>query len=321
MDDAELRDQAGGLDDALDSDALDEITDVAAEIDAVEVEVAPHRKPGTGRIVVVGTPIGNLGDLSPRSVAALESADVVACEDTRRTGRLLVHAGIPKKQLLRLDDHTEQRCAGGLVALAAAGAVVAVASDAGMPGLSDPGSVVVSAAIEAGVAVEVIPGPFAGAVAAVGSGLLDASGRFCFEGFLPRKGPGRRERIAALVDERRTTVLYEAPHRLATTMADLRDALGADRVVALCRELTKLHEETWRGTLDAAVARCAEVAPRGEYVVVLAGAPEPVQVDDEALRAALDAELEAGATRRDAATAVAARFGVAPNRVKRILNG
>lgn len=276
--------------------------------------------PGRGRIVVVGTPIGNLGDLSPRAVAAFESADVVACEDTRRTGRLLVHAGVPKKQLLRLDDHTELRSAAGLVALAAAGAVVAVASDAGMPGLSDPGAVVVAAAADAGVTVEVIPGPFAGAVAAVGSGLLDASGRFCFEGFLPRKGPVRRERIAALVDERRTVVLYEAPHRLAATLADLAAALGADRAVALCRELTKLHEETWRGTLAQAVDRCGEVDPRGEYVLVLAGAPEPDEATDDVLRAALDAELDGGATRRDAATSVAQRFGVAPNRVKRLLN-
>ncbi len=308
--------------DRFDADAIEpDVIDLAEVLGVDEVETSSHRTPGTGRIVVVGTPIGNLADLSPRAIEALNSADVVACEDTRRTGRLLVHAGVPKKHLLRLDDHTEQRSAAGLVALAVAGAVVAVASDAGMPGLSDPGSVLIAAAIDAGVSVEVIPGPFAGAVAAVGSGLLDASGRFCFEGFLPRKGPVRRERIGALVDERRTAVLYEAPHRLATTLADLLDALGSDRGVALCRELTKLHEQTWRGTLGEAVARCAEVDPRGEYVVVLAGAAEPAPVDDDVLRAALDVELGRGATRRDAASTVAGRYGVAPNRVKRLLNG
>lgn len=274
-----------------------------------------------GRVVVVGTPIGNLGDLSPRAVAALEGADVVACEDTRRSGRLLQHAGIPGKRLVRLDDHTEAAVTADLVARAAAGDRVALVSDAGLPGLSDPGAVLVAAAWSAGVAVEVVPGPFAAAVGLVGSGMLEPSGRFCFEGFLPRKGPARRTRIAALVGEERTTVLYEAPHRLRSTMEDLRDALGADRRVALCRELTKLHEETWRGSLGDAVARCAEVEPRGEFVVVLAGAEPPPDVTDDELRRALERELETGASRRDAAATVAARFDVAPNRVKRLLSG
>lgn len=274
-----------------------------------------------GRVVVVGTPIGNLGDLSPRAVAALEGADVVACEDTRRSGRLLQHAGVPGKRLVRLDDHTEAAVTADLVARAAAGDRVALVSDAGLPGLSDPGAVLLAAAWSAGVAVEVVPGPFAAAVGLVGSGMLEPSGRFCFEGFLPRKGPARRTRIAALVGEERTTVLYEAPHRLRSTLEDLRDALGADRRVALCRELTKLHEETWRGSLGDAVARCAEVEPRGEFVVVLAGAEPPPDVTDDELRRSLDRELETGASRRDAAATVAARFDVAPNRVKRLLSG
>ncbi len=274
-----------------------------------------------GRVVVVGTPIGNLGDLSPRAVAALEGADVVACEDTRRSGRLLQHAGVPGKRLVRLDDHTEAAVTADLVARAAAGDRVALVSDAGLPGLSDPGAVLLAAAWSAGVAVEVVPGPFAAAVGLVGSGMLEPSGRFCFEGFLPRKGPARRTRIAALVGEERTTVLYEAPHRLRSTLEDLRDALGADRRVALCRELTKLHEETWRGSLGDAVARCAEVEPRGEFVVVLAGAEPPPDATDDELRRALDRELGTGASRRDAAATVAARFDVAPNRVKRLLSG
>ncbi len=274
-----------------------------------------------GRVVVVGTPIGNLGDLSPRAVAALEGADVVACEDTRRSGRLLQHAGVPGKRLVRLDDHTEAAVTADLVARAAAGDRVALVSDAGLPGLSDPGAVLLAAAWSAGVAVEVVPGPFAAAVGLVGSGMLEPSGRFCFEGFLPRKGPARRARIAALVGEERTTVLYEAPHRLRSTLEDLRDALGADRGVALCRELTKLHEETWRGSLGDAVARCVEVEPRGEFVVVLAGAEPPPDATDDELRRSLDRELETGASRRDAAATVAARFDVAPNRVKRLLSG
>lgn len=277
--------------------------------------------PATGRLVVVGTPIGNLGDLSPRAVEAFASADVVACEDTRRTGRLLASAGVSPGRLVRVDEHTEAAVAEQLVSRLCSGEVVALASDAGLPALSDPGSVLVAAAVEAGVVVEVVPGPFAGAVALVGSGLADRSGRFCFEGFLPRKGPSRRERLAELSGERRTIVLYEAPHRLAATLADLAGALGSDRRVAVCRELTKLHEETWRGTLDGALARCAEVEPRGEHVLVIDGAPRPAEVDDDVLLAALDAALAAGATRRDAAAAVAERHGVAPNRVKRLLSG
>jgi len=282
---------------------------------------------GTGRprLVAVGTPIGNLGDLSPRAVHALAAADVVACEDTRRTGRLLAHAGVRAPELVRLDEHTESGLAPVLVERIRAGAVVALATDAGMPALSDPGARLVAAAVDAGVTVEVVPGPFAGAVGMVASGLLDPSGRFCFEGFLPRKGSARAERLEELVGERRTVVLYEAPHRLARTVADLARVLGPDRGVALCRELTKLHEELWRGTLAEAVVHtdvdAGGTEPRGEYVVVVEGAAPPPEVDDDALRAALDAELTGGATRRDAASVVAARFGVAPNRVKRLLTG
>lgn len=271
-----------------------------------------------GRLVLVGTPIGNLDDLSPRAAAAFGAAAVVACEDTRRTGRLLSHLGVRAPKLVRLDDHTEADVAAALLDRVAAGDVVAVASDAGMPGLSDPGARLVALAVERGLRVEVVPGPFAAAVALVGSGLLDPSGRFCFEGFLPRKGPARATRLAELVGERRTVVLYEAPHRLARTLADLREALGGDRRVALCRELTKLHEETWQGTLTEAIGRCEDREPRGEYVVVLDGAAPAPELDDGQLVAALQAELAAGSSRRDAAAAVAERFGVAPNRVKRL---
>jgi 16S rRNA (cytidine1402-2'-O)-methyltransferase len=277
--------------------------------------------PGAGRLVLVGTPIGNLDDLPPRAAAAFGLASVVACEDTRRTGRLLHHLGVRAPRLVRLDDHTELEVAGGLLERVRAGEVVAVASDAGMPGLSDPGARIAELAIDQGLRVEVIPGPFAAAVALVGSGLLDPSGRFCFEGFLPRKGATRAARLAELVGERRTIVLYEAPHRLARTLSDLGQRLGGDRRVALCRELTKLHEESWRGTLDDAVARCDEIEPRGEYVVVVEGAAPPVEVDDEQLVTAIESELAAGVSRRDAAAAVAERFGVPPNRVKRLLTG
>jgi 16S rRNA (cytidine1402-2'-O)-methyltransferase len=281
----------------------------------------PPRPGPRGRLVVVGTPIGNLGDLSPRAVEALAAADVVACEDTRRTGRLLGHAGITAPHLVRVDAHTESERAGGLLDRVAAGGVVALVSDAGMPGLSDPGGAVVAAARERGLEVEVVPGPFAGAVALVSSGLLGADGRFTFEGFLPRSGSGRSRRLDALREEQRVVVLYEAPHRLERTLGDLVGVCGTDRPVALCRELTKLHEETWRGTLAEAVTHVADVVPRGEYVVVLAaGAPPPAPGDDD-VRAALADALAGGATRRDAASAVAAALDVPVNRVKRLLTG
>ncbi len=273
----------------------------------------------SARLVLVGTPIGNLGDASPRTAEALADADVVCCEDTRRSGRLLAHLGVRAPELVRLDEHTEVERIDRLVERIRAGEVVAVVTDAGLPGLSDPGARLAERVAAEDLLVEVVPGPFAGAVAVAGSGLLDPSGRFCFEGFLPRKGSARSQRLVELVGERRTIVLYEAPHRLARTLADLVAALGPERRVALCRELTKLHEEYWRSTLAEAVEHCEAVAPRGEYVVVVDGAPEPAPLDDDTLREQLRAELAAGATRRDAASAVAARHGIAPNRLKRLL--
>ena len=275
---------------------------------------------GPARLVLVGTPIGNLEDLSPRVAAAFAAADVLACEDTRRTGRLLAHLGLRVPRLVRFDDHAEPTAAPELLRTVREGGVVAVASDAGMPALSDPGARLVAMAAEEGLTVEVVPGPFAGAVGLVASGLLDPSGRFCFEGFLPRKGAARAERLAELVGERRTIVLYEAPHRLERTLGDLADTLGADRRTALCRELTKLHEEVWRGTLGEAIEHCAATAPRGEYVVVVDGSAPPPEVPDDVLRDELRTELTHGASRRDAAAAVAQRHGIAPNRVKRLLH-
>lgn len=273
-----------------------------------------------GRIVLVGTPIGNLGDIAPRATEALGAADVIACEDTRRTGRLLQHLGIPAPRLVRMDEHTEAAVSGAMVKAASRGQRVAVVTDAGMPGLSDPGGRMVVDAVAAGVPVEVVPGPFAGAAAVVLSGLLDPAGRFAFEGFLPRKGADRQRRLAELAVERRPVVIYESPHRVVNTVDDLVRACGADRRLALCRELTKLHEETWRGTLADAAVHLTVAAPRGEYVLVLDAAPPPPPASDEEVVAALTERLHAGVSRRDAATEVAASLGVAPNRVKRLAN-
>jgi 16S rRNA (cytidine1402-2'-O)-methyltransferase len=259
-------------------------------------------------LVLVGTPIGNLGDLSPRAVEALSAADAICCEDTRRTGRLLQHAGVARRPLMVVNDHTEAGAVEGVLARLAAGERVAVVTDAGMPGISDPGERLVQAAVAAGHRVEVVPGPSAAVTALVASGL--PAGRFAFEGFLPRKGSGRTARLAEVAAERRTVVLYEAPHRLPRTLADLARACGPERRVAIGRELTKLHEETWRGTLGEALDWVADHEPRGELVVVLDGAPAPPAPEAADIEAAVQARLDAGDTPRDAAAAVAGALGV-----------
>jgi 16S rRNA (cytidine1402-2'-O)-methyltransferase len=267
----------------------------------------------TGRLVLVGTPIGNLADLSPRAVEVLGTADLVVCEDTRRTGRLLQAAGVTAKKLLAAHDHNEVAQIGGVLERLRAGETVAIVSDAGMPGISDPGERMVRAAAEAGIEVVVVPGPSAAIAALVASGL--PTGRFAFEGFLPRSGSGRTERLAALVGERRTIVLYEAPHRLARTIADLASVLGGDRRVAFGRELTKLHEEVWRGTLDEAVARVEAVEPRGEHVLVVDGAPAAETATDDQLTAAVLRMIDDGLSTRDAVAEVAQTYDVSKRRV------
>lgn len=260
----------------------------------------------------MATPIGNLGDLAPRAIEALASADVVACEDTRRTGRLLEHAGVRAPRLLVVNDHTEPTQVRTVLDLLDAGQRVAVVTDAGTPGISDPGERLVAAAANAGHVVEVVPGPSAAVAALVASGL--PAGRFCFEGFLPRKGSGRRERLVALAAEPRTMVFYEAPHRVPRTLADLAEALGPTRRVTIARELTKLHEELWRGSLEGAQAWAEEHPPRGEFVLVVAGAPAAAPAEDADIVAALEAELAGGASKRDAAVSVAVALGVPKRR-------
>jgi 16S rRNA (cytidine1402-2'-O)-methyltransferase len=261
-----------------------------------------------GRLVLVATPIGNLGDLSPRAVAALGAADVVACEDTRHSRTLLHHAGINVRRLVAVHAHNEQEQADRLVAEMAGGATVACITDAGTPGISDPGERLVATAIAAGITVEAVPGPSAVITALVISGLPTA--RFCFEGFLPRKGRERNDRLAELAAERRTTVLYEAPHRVVATVDDLLTACGGVRTLVIARELTKRFEEVWRGSLSDAPDRVGSGAPRGEYVLVLEGAPPaPPAGDDEIVRA-LQAAKAAGASTRDAVDEVAIVLGV-----------
>jgi len=268
---------------------------------------------GAGTLVLVSTPIGNLGDLSPRALEALGQADLVYCEDTRRTRGLLTHAGLKGVRLMSLHGHNEMARVEAVLAHLAEGRTVAVVSDAGTPAVSDPGGRLVSAAAAAGATVTTVPGPSAVLAALVVSGL--PTDRFCFEGFLPRRGGERRRRVEAVAGDARTAVLFEAPGRLAATLGDLLEACGPERGVVVARELTKLHEEVWRGTLAEASATFAERDVRGEVVVVLAGDPEADRApDDPDIVEALRARLEAGDSLRDAAGLVAGAMGVSRRR-------
>jgi len=266
-----------------------------------------------GALVLVGTPIGNLGDLSPRAVEVLGSADVVCCEDSRRTGRLLQHAGVRARELLVVNDHNEAQRVGEVLLRLSRGERVAVVTDAGMPGISDPGERLVAAAARDGFVVEVVPGPSAAVAALVASGL--PTGRFVFEGFLSRKSGARRSRLESLVDEERTLVFYEAPHRLAATLGDLADVLGGWRRVAVARELTKLHEEVWRGHLSEAVTWAESAPVRGEIALVVQGQVRRGPPSAEEVEAAVAARLAAGESVRDASAAVAAELGVPKRQV------
>jgi 16S rRNA (cytidine1402-2'-O)-methyltransferase len=262
-----------------------------------------------GSLVLVGTPIGNLGDLSPRAVEELRTADVIAAEDTRRTRALLTHAGIPAGRRLRaVHARNEAAAADRIVGEIRGGNRVAVVTDAGMPGISDPGAQLVRACLDAGLGVEAVPGPSAALTAVVLSGL--PSDRFVFEGFLPRKGRARAERIAALADEPRTSVLFEAPGRVRATLADLAAACGPHRPVAVARELTKVFEDVWRGTLGDATRHAERTEPRGEHVVVVGPAPERAPPGDAEIEAAVRASLADGRSARDAASDVANALGV-----------
>lgn len=259
----------------------------------------------TGTLWLVATPIGNLGDLPPRAVEILGSAALVCCEDTRRTGRLLQHAGVRAHRLAVTNDHTEFERVADVIAALGDGHDVAIVSDAGTPGISDPGARLVKAAIDAGHTVSAVPGPVAAITALTISGL--PTDRFVFEGFLPRRGRERRDRLASISVEPRTVVLYEAPHRIERTIADLAAACGDDRPAVVCRELTKLYETVVRGPIGSIDLG----NPRGEYVIVLGGAPaETEAIDDDRIVDALRAELATGVSTRDAVAAVADRLDV-----------
>jgi 16S rRNA (cytidine1402-2'-O)-methyltransferase len=264
----------------------------------------------SGRLYLVGTPIGNLGDLTDRARETLQAVDVLAAEDTRRTGRLLSHVGI-KRRMVSLFEGNERERTEELVANLREGSDVALVTDAGMPTISDPGFRLVRACVEEGIEVRVVPGPSAVTAALVVSGLpVD---RFVFEGFLPKRGGERRERLRALAREPRTIVVFESPVRVVALLRDVLVELG-DRRMALARELTKLHEEVVRGRVTEVLDRLAGSEPRGEVVVVLEGhVGEQAQLGPLVTEAR---ELVAGGMRkREAATAVARRHGASSNAI------
>ena len=267
----------------------------------------------TGALVLVATPIGNLADISQRAIETLKDADVICCEDTRHSGKLLNHIGATGKKLIVVNEHTEYDARNQIVSLITDGKTVALITDAGTPGISDPGERLVVAVTSAGLQVSAIPGPSALTMALVISGL--PTSRFVFEGFMPRSGADRSERLAMATTESRTTIFYEAPHRLIKTLSDLTTACGAIRRVVVARELTKMHEEIWRGTLQDASMHFANSEPRGEFVIILEPAKPPAPPTDQELIEAIRAEIAKGVSRKDSAARVSARFGVAKRTV------
>ena len=266
-------------------------------------------KPGT--LYVVGTPIGNLEDMTFRAVRILQSVDLIAAEDTRHTGKLLQHFQITAPQLSYHDHNRNSRIAELLEKLHQ-GKAIALVSDAGMPGISDPGYELVKACIEAGITVVPIPGASAVITALSASGL--ATDRFVFEGFLSAKGKERKERLEFLISETRTIIFYESPHRLRQTLKDLGEVLGTQRQIVLARELTKLHEEFWRGNIGEAIALYGQGdampqqqrEPQGEYPLVVAGMPPTKpQLSEAELKSELHQLMAQGITRSQASRQLA----------------
>ena len=271
----------------------------------------------SGTLTLVGTPIGNLSDMSPRAVKALQECDLIAAEDTRVTMNLLNHFGV-RKPLVSYYEHNKRQRGGEILTRLQAGESAVLVTDAGMPAISDPGEDLVALCHEAGIPVTVVPGPSAVVTALALSGL--PTGRFTFEGFLSVNRRSRREHLESLRQERRTMVFYEAPHKLPATLRDMAETLG-DRRVALVREITKIHEEVIRTTLKKAAERFASEAPRGEFVLVIEGAAPaeaPAVTLEEAAALAADYAAE-GLPASEAARRAAAETGCKKGEIYRLL--
>lgn len=269
-----------------------------------------------GTLYLVATPIGNLGDFSPRAREVMSEVDFIAAEDTRVTKKLMTALDLPQKPLVSYYEHNRRQRGEEILARLLAGENCALVTDAGTPAVSDPGEDLVALCAPEGVPVIPIPGCCAAVCALAASGL--PTGRWCFEGFLSVNKKARREHLDALKDEKRSMIFYEAPHKLRATLDDLCAAFGGERRISLSRELTKLHEETLRMTLAEAVAYFAETAPRGEFVMIVEGAPDVVDEDaeDGRMARALNAvqkRIENGETLKDAVKMVSADLGVKKN--------
>ena len=272
-----------------------------------------------GTLYLVATPIGNLADLSERAIKTLSEVDFVAAEDTRNSGKLLSCFGI-SKPLVSYYEHNKKEKGEVIVSRLLAGESCALVTDAGTPAISDPGEDLVRLCAERGVAVTSVPGACAAVNALALSGL--ATGKFVFEGFLPVPKAERRERLEELSGEKRTMILYEAPHKLRTTLADLKEAFG-DRKIALCRELTKLNEEILRTTLDGAIAHYEEREPRGEYVLILEGGEGKKKTcfyENMTVEEHVAYYVAKGMSKMDATKAVAKDLGVPKNEIYRKIN-
>lgn len=269
-----------------------------------------------GTLYLVATPIGNLGDFSPRAREVMSEVDFIAAEDTRVTKKLMTALDLPQKPLVSYYEHNRRQRGEEILARLLQGENCALVTDAGTPAVSDPGEDLVALCAPEGVPVIPIPGCCAAVCALAASGL--PTGRWCFEGFLSVNKKARREHLDALKGEKRSMIFYEAPHKLRATLDDLCAAFGGERRISLSRELTKLHEETLRMTLAEAVAYFAETAPRGEFVMIVEGAPDVVDEDaeDDRMARALEAvekRIENGETLKDAVKMVSADLGVKKN--------
>lgn len=270
----------------------------------------------TGTLFLVGTPIGNLGDIAPRAVDTLAAVDLIAAEDTRRTGRLLAHLDLADRKLVSFFEGNERERTEELLRRLRDGATVALVTDGGMPTISDPGFRLVRACAAEGIDVRVVPGPSAAIAALAISGL--PTDRFVFEGFLPRKAGERRKRWDALAGDPRSVVCFESPRRLVGMLAEALELLG-DRPAAVARELTKLHEEVLRGSLSELLARLRDTTLKGEVVVVIGGADDRRPADVQALADEARSLVMGGMRAREAARAVAERHGASANEIYRRL--
>lgn len=272
-----------------------------------------------GALYVVGTPIGNLGDFSPRAAETLAGADFIAAEDTRVTQKLLNHLGL-HKPLLSYFEHNKRSRGEAILQRLREGETCALVSDAGMPAVSDPGETLIAACAQEGLPVYVVPGPTAAISALAVSGL--PTGRFTFEGFLSMNKRSRREHLRQVEHEPRTMIFYEAPHKLRRTLGDFEKTFGGERRIALVRELTKVHEEVWRTTLAEAAAHYREQEARGEYVLVVAGAEAPPVEEGNTIEDAVELarqRMEAGESASEAAKQAAKETGVRKSEIYRAL--